>query len=61
MLYDLSQSPTETLNLAAQDPATVSDLEAKIDAWNKLLVRPQWISKTQHDVTYDGVRLHLYD
>ena len=61
MLYDLSQSPTETLNLAAQKPATISDLKTKIDAWKKLLVPPQWISKTQHDVTYDGVRLHLYD
>jgi hypothetical protein len=61
MLYDLSQSPTETLNFAAQKPATVSDLKAKIDAWNKLLVPSQWPSKTQHDVTYDGVRLHLYD
>jgi arylsulfatase A-like enzyme len=61
MLYDLSQSPTESLNLAAQKPTTVSDLKAKIDAWNKLLVPPQWISRTQHDVTYDGVRLHLYD
>ena len=61
MLYDLSQSPTETLNLAAQKPATVSDLKAKIDAWNKLLVPSQWPSKTQHDITYDGVRLHLYD
>jgi arylsulfatase A-like enzyme len=61
MLYDLSQSPTETLNLAAQKPATVSDLKAKIDAWNKLLVPPQWVSKTQHAVRYDGVLLHLYD
>jgi arylsulfatase A-like enzyme len=61
MLYDLSQSPTETLNLATQRPAIVSSLKGKIDAWNKLLVPPQWISKTQHDVTYDGVRLHLYD
>jgi arylsulfatase B len=61
MLYDLSQSPTETLNIAAQKPATVSDLKTKIDAWKKLLIPPQWISRTQHDVTYDGVRLHLYD
>jgi hypothetical protein len=61
MLYDLSQSPTETLNLAAQKPDTVSSLKAKIDAWKKLLVPPQWISKTQHDVKYDSVWLHLYD
>jgi arylsulfatase A-like enzyme len=61
MLYDLNQSPTETLNLAVQKPATVSNLRAKIDAWQKLLVPPQWPSKTQHDVKYDGVWLHLFD
>jgi arylsulfatase A-like enzyme len=61
MLYDLSASPTETLNLVIQEPATVSRLKAKLTDWNKLLGAPQWTSRRQSYEEYDGVLLHLYD
>jgi arylsulfatase A-like enzyme len=61
VLYDLKTSPVETNNFATEQPHTVSRLKAELDGWNKLLVPPQTISKTQSYETYDGVLLHLYD
>jgi arylsulfatase A-like enzyme len=61
MLYDLTLSPVEIDNLATQQVDTVSRLKNELSDWNKLLVPPQWVSKTQHDVKADGVVIHLYD
>ena len=61
MLYDLTLSPVETDNLATQQQNTVARLQGELSDWNKLLVPPVWVSKTQHYVKQDGVMVHLYD
>jgi arylsulfatase A-like enzyme len=61
MLYDLTLGPVETDNLATQQLGTISRLKGELSEWNKVLVPPVWVSRTQHYVNYDGVMLHLYD
>jgi arylsulfatase A-like enzyme len=61
MLFDRTEGPAETHNLAAEQPHLVDDLKAKLAKWNQQLVPSQWTSRTQSYEEYDGVVLHFYD
>jgi len=61
MLYDLSQDLAESKNLAAANPGIVQSLKARIEAWDKVNVPPQWTSMRQSVKRQDGQLLKIYD
>jgi arylsulfatase A-like enzyme len=61
MLYDLKSDAAERHNLAKAKPDLVARLQAKLAAWDKTLVPPQWTSKRQAFREYDGTVLELFD
>jgi len=61
MMYDLAKDPAESRNLVAAQPAKAAALRAKIDAWDKNNVPPQWTSVRQYYDAHDGVVLQLYN
>lgn len=61
MLYDLKADPSETRNLAAAHPDVVARLRAKIEAWDKSNVAPQWTSMRQSVQRQDGQLVKIYD
>ena len=60
MLYDLADDIGEQHNIAATDSSRVARMEAKIAAWNKTLVRPQWPQSKHSSVDFDGQSLELF-
>lgn len=61
MLYDLKADLGETKNLSAARPDLVAALRAKIAAWDKGNVAPQWTSMRQSVHRQDGQLIKLYD
>jgi arylsulfatase B len=61
MLYDLKSDIGETRNRAAESPAVVDGLRAKLKAWDKGNVPAQWTSMRQSTRKQDGQILKLYD
>jgi arylsulfatase A-like enzyme len=61
MLYDLARDPGEKHNLAKQKPALTARLQAKLAAWDKTLKPPQWTSKRQAYLEYDGTVMQVFD
>jgi arylsulfatase A-like enzyme len=61
MLYDLARDVGETNNQAAAKPNVVARLKAKLAAWDKGNVPPQWTSMRQSTRRQDGQLLKLYD
>lgn len=60
MLYDLKADPGETTNLAKARPDVVARLQAKIEAWDKGNVPPQWTSMRQAVRRVEGELVKLY-
>ncbi|WP_337188015.1 sulfatase [Phenylobacterium sp.] len=60
MLYDLKADPGETTNLAATRPDVVAKLKARIEAWDKGNVPPQWTSMRQSVREVEGELVKLY-
>jgi arylsulfatase A-like enzyme len=60
MLYDLKSDPGERQNLAATRPEVVARLQAKIEAWDKDNVAPQWTSMRQAVRRVEGELVKLY-
>ena len=60
MLYDLKADPGEQTNLATAKPKVVARLRAKIDAWDKGNVPPQWTSMRQSVRRLEGELVKLY-
>ncbi|MBX3484679.1 sulfatase [Phenylobacterium sp.] len=61
MLYDLAKDPRELTNVAAANPQVVARLKAKLAAWDKANVAPQWTSMRQSVRRQDGQLLKIYD
>ena len=61
MLYDLAADRGETRNLAATRPDLVAALKAKVAAWDKANIPPQWTSMRQSVRRVDGQLLKIYD
>ena len=61
MLYDLKTDQGETKNLSAARPDLVAALRAKIAAWDKGNIAPQWTSMRQSVRKQDGQLIKLYD
>ena len=60
MLYDLKADPGEQTNLATAKPKVVARLRAKIDAWDKGNVPPQWTSMRQSVRRVEGELVKIY-
>ena len=56
-LYDLAADPSETRNLAGQQPDRVRALYRELFAWESTLARPRW----QLQVPYDADSMRRYD
>lgn len=52
-LFDLSTDPLERTNLAAQEPARVTDMKARIEAFNAQQAAPLWQSLAANPVPID--------
>ncbi len=52
-LFDLSQDPTEQMNLADNNPDKVAELEALLDAHNAEQAEPRWPSVTEVPIIID--------
>ena len=61
MVYDLGKDPGEKANLAQARPDLVAALRAKLAAWDKGNVAPQWTSMRQSVRRQDGQLIKLYD
>lgn len=61
MLFDLSKDLGERDNLAARRGEVVDGLKAKLRAWDKANVPPQWTSMRQSVRREDGQLLKIYD
>jgi arylsulfatase A-like enzyme len=61
MLYDLKTDIGEKHNIATEQPTTVARLQAKLAAWEKTLVPPQWTSQRQAYQKYDNTVLQVFD
>ncbi|MDZ4370821.1 MAG: sulfatase [Phenylobacterium sp.] len=61
MLYNLATDLGETSNVAATHPEVVARLKAKLAAWDKGNVDPQWTSMRQAVKRQDGQLLKIYD
>lgn len=61
MLFDLKGDLGEKTNVAKANPGIVASLKAKIAAWDKGNVPPQWTSMRQSVKKQDGVLLKIYD
>ncbi len=60
MLYDLKADLGEKTNLAAARPEVVARLQAKLEAWDKQNVAPQWTSMRQGVFQHEGQMLKAY-
>ncbi len=60
MLYNLKDDPSETRNLAKEQPDVVARLQAKIEAWDKANVPAQWTSMRQSTRRIEGELVKLY-
>ncbi|WP_430424902.1 sulfatase-like hydrolase/transferase [Phenylobacterium sp.] len=60
MLYNLKDDPSETKNLAKDQPDVVARLQAKIEAWDKANVPAQWTSMRQSTREIEGELVKLY-
>lgn len=60
MLYDLKNDLGEKANLAAARPEVVARLQAKLEAWDKSNVAPQWTSMRQGVFQHEGQMLKAY-
>jgi arylsulfatase A-like enzyme len=60
MLYNLKDDPSETKNLAKDQPDVVARLQAKIEAWDKANVPAQWTSMRQSTRRVEGELVKLY-
>ena len=60
MLYDLKNDLGEKTNLATARPEVVARLQAKLEAWDKLNVAPQWTSMRQGVFRHEGQALKAY-
>jgi len=61
MLFDLKGDLGEKTNVAKANPGVVATLKAKLAAWDKANVPPQWTSMRQSVKKQDGVLLKIYD
>jgi arylsulfatase A-like enzyme len=61
MLYDLTGDIGEACNLAPSQARVVARLKAKIAAWDKGNVAPQWTSMRQSVFRFDGQVLKVFD
>lgn len=61
MLFDLKSDPGEKANVASANPGVVAGLQAKLKAWDKDNVPPQWTSMRQSVKKQDGQLLKIYD
>jgi len=61
MLYDLVKDPKETRNLAKAQAPMIARLKARISAWDKANIAPQWTSMRQSIISYDEQLLELFD
>ena len=61
MVYDLGADQGETKNLADARPDLVAALRAKVAAWDKGNIEPQWTSMRQSVRRQDGQLIKLYD
>lgn len=61
MLFNLASDPTESRNIAAQNPAEAQRLGKLFDAWSATMSAPQWPSMRQAVRTYDGKQLKVYN
>lgn len=60
MLYNLKDDPGERTNLAKSRPEVVARLQAKIEAWDKGNVAPQWTSMRQGVRRIEGELVRIY-
>lgn len=60
MLYDLKSDLGEKTNLATARPEVVARLQAKLEAWDKQNVAPQWTSMRQGVFQHEGQMLKAY-
>jgi hypothetical protein len=60
MLYNLKDDPGEKANLAKSRPDVVARLRAKIEAWDKGNVAPQWTSMRQGVRRIEGELVKIY-
>lgn len=60
LLYDLKGDPGEKTNLATSRPEVVARLQAKIAAWDKGNVEPQWTSMRQGVRRIEGELVRIY-
>ncbi len=60
MLFDLKTDLGEKTNLATARPEVVARLQAKLEAWDKLNVAPQWTSMRQGVFQHEGQMLKAY-
>ena len=60
MLFDLKTDLGEKTNLAPARPEVVARLQAKLEAWDKLNVAPQWTSMRQGVFQHEGQMLKAY-
>lgn len=60
MLYNLKDDPSETRNLAKDQPDVVARLQAKIETWDKANVPAQWTSMRQSTRRVEGELVKLY-
>jgi arylsulfatase A-like enzyme len=60
MLYNLRDDPGEKTNLAGSRPDVVARLQAKIAAWDKGNVPPQWTSMRQGVRRIEGELVRIY-
>lgn len=60
MLYDLKTDLGEKTNLASARPEVVARLQAKLEAWDKSNVAPQWTSMRQGVFQHEGQLLKAY-
>ena len=61
MLYDLAADTGEGRNLSAARPDILAKLKARIAAWDKGNIAPQWTSMRQAVRRQDGVLVKIYD
>ena len=60
MLYNLSEDPGETRNLAAARPDVVARLKAEVAEWDRANVPAQWTSMRQAVRRHEGQMLKIY-
>ena len=61
MLYDVAADISEKRNLASGQQQTVQQLNTKLKAWDKTLIKPDWTSRRWAYYTWDNTRLQIFN